>query len=990
MKALRAATLPAVVLLAACTFEEPLQKSAPEDYVPEGKVRIQLFTDAGQYVKPATRALADEDTIGGDDTWVLVFTGGDASAVFSEAVQATTTNGTTVAMLSSSEDESIIVVLANAPVTFFNGTADVAFNAENVAAALATKTLAQAETLFCSPRMTTAANFDGITYFAGNTIPMSGAIKVNDIGTDTAIGTAEDEMQLARIVAKATVVSADDDLTLLRVGAVNAPRNGSFYRSGTTFKGNTGNTSHYIASTANTGLDAMAEAVDNSTAASPVYLYEAASDLGAALLVKAEYDGTTYFYKLAFKTSDATLLDVTRNTNYTFTINKAVPGYLNLADAIAMPASNLDYTITVTDLSSHDMVSNGQYYLGVSNSELIVYNAQVTQSGLIAVTVSTDAYAAQGLSAAGNSITATTGITITSPSPAQINLAAAQGSVGTTDITVTLNYSFTTGTITLKLGNLTKTITVTRKAPLSFTGEPTLLGNDFVAGEVVSQGVGNWLSLSADGVNDETVITRRTAGELYAMFPTNIVTSGGANKTGAEFFLARSNDGKGRVKVLASQTYKTETIAHSTRTYVGAFWRATQTGERLIRIPYASGNQGAWTATVIKGADWIILDTQDSDDGNIGWKTGADESLVGDMNDPTNDALYQVSGSTTSVGGTQGTTSDSYIYFRIGLKSAHTPTHNAPARYGLVLLTYNNGNKVQRIWIRQGEDADYLLRNGVAADAYDGSSLRTLSVPYSVYNLTAAEFLDPITDENIEVTAKGGKFVAYPSQAGAFWQYATPGIYAFSPVNPSSSGDAPMGFTMTRDDGYWGNSSSVDSSKKTGEIYETCPPGYRRPTDGSKTNTNRVEVTNVNANNSEMAQSLLLNPTSGQTAITGTNLNGIWGYYADGFFDRRKIGKQEAFSNAQDNAAVDMDKSTVAYRGILCYNSASAASIFFPAPGDRSVNGCLSYTGNFGRYWSSSSSTNMNGWYLYFENGKAYRGTYQRYGCISIRCVKGE
>lgn len=53
-----------------------------------GAVTLELFTRAGTYGEPATRAgYADEDGIG-TNPWVLVFKGNTNSAVFAEAVQA--------------------------------------------------------------------------------------------------------------------------------------------------------------------------------------------------------------------------------------------------------------------------------------------------------------------------------------------------------------------------------------------------------------------------------------------------------------------------------------------------------------------------------------------------------------------------------------------------------------------------------------------------------------------------------------------------------------------------------------------------------------------------------------------------------------------------------------------------------------------------------------------------------------------------------------
>ncbi len=74
-----------------------------------------------------------------------------------------------------------------------------------------------------------------------------------------------------------------------------------------------------------------------------------------------------------------------------------------------------------------------------------------------------------------------------------------------------------------------------------------------------------------------------------------------------------------------------------------------------------------------------------------------------DVDDPGFDESHIVAGNLKNVGGTVGPGSPD-IYFRIGLNSRYTPTTDAPARYGAVLLSYANHTKMQLISIRQGND----------------------------------------------------------------------------------------------------------------------------------------------------------------------------------------------------------------------------------------------------------------------------------------------
>jgi hypothetical protein len=79
--------------------------------------------------------------------------------------------------------------------------------------------------------------------------------------------------------------------------------------------------------------------------------------------------------------------------------------------------------------------------------------------------------------------------------------------------------------------------------------------------------------------------------------------------------------------------------------YVGAFWKAGQTGERLIRFPRpGTGYDGAWTATVIEGEEWITLDKEMTTDANVGWRTDLTpaETSVENGNDAGFDLRHKI------------------------------------------------------------------------------------------------------------------------------------------------------------------------------------------------------------------------------------------------------------------------------------------------------------------------------------------------------------
>lgn len=220
--------------------------------------------------------------------------------------------------------------------------------------------------------------------------------------------------------------------------------------------------------------------------------------------------------------------------------------------------------------------------------------------------------------------------------------------------------------------------------------------------------------------------------------------------------------------------------------YVGAFWTAARTGERIIRIPVTSStDSGAWDASVLwtdgswKAGD-IVFSTQQSTDAGITY-VHATQSPA-DMLNSTNNNIYKVAGYVSSASGNVMAGTGNYIYFRIGLTSTYTSTAILPARYAVVLLRYGTPRKNQLIFLRQGEEADYVGRG-------------TGAPKWAVYNVA-----------NIP-----GGFMSYPSQAGGFKRWST-----------STRMYAPDG-TVTWD------------TEVTSSIANVCPSGYQIPNSNGTT-----------------------------------------------------------------------------------------------------------------------------------------------------------
>ena len=364
-----------------------------------------------------------------------------------------------------------------------------------------------------------------------------------------------------------------------------------------------------------------------------------------------------------------------------------------------------------------------------------------------------------------------------------------------------------------------------------------------------------------------------------------------------------------------------------TNSYVGAFWRHDQTGERIIRVNYTD----SWTASVIwydgnwGSGDGIVLSTDPSADPNLGWLSGADESQVANMLDPAKDAAYSVSGSATTVSGTGN------IFFRIGLKSQFTAfdPESKPARYAVVTISYGDPAKYWKVYIRQGEGDDYAPNNSSGAR-------------WSPYNLGTTN-----------------NFVDYPTKAGYFYQWCydnidiTPRPYA---ANPDASLIPP----------YSGNVTGLYS------LAGVCPTtnAYRIPTGDREISTDDLIVLSTS---------------------TSLNLSVAGGYYADGFFDRRALNPTAYSPNGTANSAVSWTNDQVAYNGMLIYDVSSNASIFFPAAGSRDyINGSLDRSGAWGWYWSSTPADfwqSANDMSFNTNGAPGVLGHFKTYG-NNIRCVR--
>ena len=424
-------------------------------------------------------------------------------------------------------------------------------------------------------------------------------------------------------------------------------------------------------------------------------------------------------------------------------------------------------------------------------------------------------------------------------------------------------------------------------------------------------------------------------------------------------------------------------------TYVGAFWKHDQTGERIIRITgITTANAGAWTASVgwydgqwnAADGDGIVLSASSTLDGSV--------SFTSDIT-PGDAELYPVTGGTPTVSGTiTGIGTNNTIMFRIGLQkkfttafSEKTPDYTTtfPARYAVVLLSYKNNTLIQKIFIRQGEGPDYLMRGNDLPGAGSDITSRSASQckQFSPYNLTATSLNQQAGYNGNEPNP--GIFTDYPSKAGTLFQWANNNTgytrYAWNAYTSGTLGGINSTLWNTSPSTYWNALKGV---------HETCPSGYRRPTDGKTDGADTGPTMTL----SEMRQSLYLTPKLG-IGVNSSD-NSVWGYYADGFFDRRQItGGPVSSTYSGTNSSVSRGNNQIAHTGCLFYNPYNNASLFFPAAGTRYIyDSALWYAGASGFYWSGSSNSTTTAWFLLLSSDGASQSNNGRPYAFSVRCVK--
>ena len=452
-----------LTFFSACSIKEEVPGEPVT--IGETKVRFELFTKAGTYGLPVSRAGENESVVD-QQPWVLVFLGTGGTASFVEAVQAELYNGKTYVYLEEQAGNCQLLILANSPSRFYMNGVGYAYTADNFVNTLRGRDLDYA----CRNLLTEALIDPQYTVpYIGQKLPMSDLVNLSKIDASVTIP----NIQLKRIVGKIVVENTDADFVLEGITVVtNVAKNSKLHNLTDALEQNIGadNLVEYRKDDSYALNIVDAEEIvtgGQTTKNNPLYVYETHSlSNDTYLVIRGHYKGESFFYKMALVNNDQHVLDILRNTEYIFTITSVRGrGFISMADAKASLASNtnLDYSILVQEESSYEIVSNNEYYLGVTISHFEIYASAASGTAYVAFSLITDC---KSESIGERTITATSGLRIVSPVDGMIPVSTTLPS----QVKIEMLAGFTSGEIELRLGNLRKTVTVKRREQVTSSG----------------------------------------------------------------------------------------------------------------------------------------------------------------------------------------------------------------------------------------------------------------------------------------------------------------------------------------------------------------------------------------------------------------------------------------------------------------------------------------------------------------------------------------
>lgn len=363
---------------------------SPDSFVPEGYIRTTLDLSVEKPGQIQTRATeAEEEAYDDTNVWALLF-----NATAADDATPTTLVQAPVKAIKSGNQLRLLLRATADPVTLHLVTG----LSDELNAYLGTlDNFSEGVTTFedVNQRLQTAEVTEaGVpvgpdTYFHMSIAPEfypNGTINLTTITQDLIRNPAKINVDASALFAT--------DFTLEGVTLVNGARKGFVLPQTAIPADQGGSTVRY---------DEKTTITDNRLT-SAIYLYENAGLRDGAknptkLIIRGKYKGgASSYYRMDIlekdKNTDGTYIphNITRNTSYTLIISKIENGgYSTFDEALAAEPSNTWYEVVVDDPNAYDVVSNGHYFLGISNSRCYVVGSAERFENLHVATVTTNA-----------------------------------------------------------------------------------------------------------------------------------------------------------------------------------------------------------------------------------------------------------------------------------------------------------------------------------------------------------------------------------------------------------------------------------------------------------------------------------------------------------------------------------------------------------------------------------------------------------------------
>lgn len=183
-----------------------------------------------------------------------------------------------------------------------------------------------------------------------------------------------------------------------------------------------------------------------------LYLYERENvldDTGVSVIIRGSYDGQDCYYKVWLKNQSGDLLDVVRNHKYVIEVSKVYgAGYQTIEEAVAASySSNISVDVSDNNDDITDIIADSYYELGISSNAFAIKGDGVKSLGTV---LKTNTSASLSLSSSVSWIS---------------NLSYTQsGTRYYISGTLATTTSTRTGTVTVRAGNLVRTISITQES----------------------------------------------------------------------------------------------------------------------------------------------------------------------------------------------------------------------------------------------------------------------------------------------------------------------------------------------------------------------------------------------------------------------------------------------------------------------------------------------------------------------------------------------